>query len=343
MDHQSQEATDVRWLKVVFLAISGRLILPGAPGTTQGDDFVEELRLYPNHGDMRKVRPSIRALEASIRPMEVGAEKGEHVPAFNSEIIWDELFRKTECVAASTNAPHAEDRRALVEELKVVVDEVVEHFCASISTTGVDAKMDAAFGIALYSLSLTFELAHSPGRIFSSGRIMLRTIAECFITLAYLRAKDDATVWLQFRNHGAGRTALVFLKTLKLDEIPDYLDIEKLEMLANEDAWMEVRDIDLGAWASKNLRAMSEDAAVKDVYDKYYDWPSGFAHGSWGAIRDSVLTTCLHPLHRLHRVPHPLQPMPSVLIDCCKLCNRLLDQLNGLYPGFGTRIQWHKR
>ena len=29
IDHQSQEATDVRWLKLVFLAISGKLLLPG--------------------------------------------------------------------------------------------------------------------------------------------------------------------------------------------------------------------------------------------------------------------------------------------------------------------------
>ena len=44
MDHQSQQATDVRWLKLIFMAICGRIVLPAGI-----DEFAEELRLYPNH------------------------------------------------------------------------------------------------------------------------------------------------------------------------------------------------------------------------------------------------------------------------------------------------------
>ena len=271
----------------------------------------------------------------------VASEKGERIPGFDSEAIWNELFRKTDCVLGTHPAPPAEDRKALVDELTTTIDQIIAHFLASISTTGVDARMDASFGIALYALTLTFELAHSPGRIFASGRILLRTIAECLITLTYLRVRDNPTLWGQFRNYGVGQTGLTFLKTSGLDDVPEYLDMEKLEMLANEDTWLEYQDIDFGAWANKNLRAMSEEVGVKDVYDRYYDWPSGFVHGNWGSIRDAAFTTCLNPLHRFHRVPHPLQPMPSVLVDCCKLCNRMLNELNGLYPGFPTGIQWH--
>ena len=57
----------------------------------------------------------------------------------------------------------------------------------------------------------------------------------------------------------------------------------KLEMLANEDTWLEYQDIDFGSWANKNLRTMSEEVCVKDVYDRYSDWPSGFVHGNWGS------------------------------------------------------------
>ena len=342
IDHQSQAATDVRWLKVVFLAISGKLLLPGGPDSPREDDLVEKLRLYPDHGDMRKVRPTIRAIEMTLGPMEVGSEKGARIPGFDSEAIWNELFRKTECVLGTHPAPPAEDRKALVDELTTTVDQIIDHFLVSISTTGVDARLDASFGIALYALTLTFELAHSPGRIFASGRILLRTIAECLITLTYLRVRDNPTLWRQYRNYGVGQTGLAFLKMSGLDDVPDYLDMANLEMLANEDTWLEYQDIDFGAWAKKNLRAISEEVGVKDVYDRYYDWPSGFVHGNWGSIRDAAFTTCLNPLHRFHRVARPLQPMPSVLVDCCKLCNRMLDELNGLYPGFHTRIQWHK-
>lgn len=342
IDHQSQEATDVRWLKVAFLAISGKLLLPGDPELSGEDDIVKQLRLYPDHGDMRKVRPIIRAIEMTLGSMEVGAEKAESVPGFNSEVIWSELFRKTECMVGSYPGPATEDRKSLASELTSIIDELIEHFLASISTTNIDARIDASFGIALYTLTLTYELAFSPGRIFASGRILLRTLAECLITLTYLRVNDNATLWHQYRNYGAGQTGLAFLKTSGLEDVPDYLDMAKLEMLANEDTWLEYQDIDVGAWANKNVRVMSEEAGVKDVYDKYYDWPSGFVHGNWGSIRDAAFTTCLNPLHRFHRIPRPLQPMPSVLIDCCKLCNRMLNELNGLYPGLNRRIQWHK-
>ena len=78
----------------------------------------------------------------------------------------------------------------------------------------------------------------------------------------------------------------LFLKTIDFEEAPDYIDIERLEMLANEDAWIETKDIKLGAWADKNLRAMAQEVGVKDVYDQYYDWTSGFVHGHWGSVRD---------------------------------------------------------
>ncbi|MBU2486447.1 MAG: hypothetical protein KKG78_15295 [Alphaproteobacteria bacterium] len=333
-DHQSQQATDVRWLKLIFLAIIGRMMLP--------PDFVEELRLYPNHGDMRSVRPKIRAAEMSIRMMESGVEKPESVPQPVTEELWKELFRKTRCVPLPRESQAHDIRDELNLELSNLFDDISEHFFSQISNTHVDARCDGAFGLALYSLSLTYELANLPTQILASGRLLLRTQVELFITLAYLRMKDDLTVWSQFRVYGSGQTALAFLKTSDLTEVPDYVDMDKLEMLANEDVWMECRDIPLGAWSGKNLRKMAEEANVKDVYDRYYDWTSGFVHGHWGAIRDTVFTTCVNPLHRLHRIPYAVQPMPSVIKDCCSITNRILDELNTLYPTFKPRISAHK-
>lgn len=333
LDHQSQEATDVRWLKMLFLSIRGWLQL--------SPEAQKELRQYPNWGDMRRARPTIRAMEIGFRSVELGPEKLGHVPQLDSERIWFELFKKTECVIPTREEPSAEELTVLAAELAEILQQLEDHFMGSISTTSVDARMDSAFGLALYSLSLTYELAHIPGKSLSSGRILLRTIAECFITLAFLRAKDDSTIWVQYRNYGAGQTALAFLKTSGSDEVPDYIDLKRLEMLANEDAWMEMLDIKIGSWASKNLREMSEEAGVKGIYDSYYDWPSGFVHGHWGSVRDAVFTTCMNPLHRLHRVPRLIQTMPSILTDCCKLCNQILDELNDLYPDFKPRINWH--
>jgi hypothetical protein len=54
---------------LIFFVITGRMLF----GPAQAD-FVEELRLYPDRGDMRSVRPRIRAAEISLRTMEFGEE-----------------------------------------------------------------------------------------------------------------------------------------------------------------------------------------------------------------------------------------------------------------------------
>lgn len=334
MSHQSQEATDVRWLKLLFLIVCERINV--------SPDQEREIRQYPHRGDMRRVRPTIRAAEVAFRPLESSPEQPDCVPDFDSEEIWLELFQKTKCTFAPQAEPTAANLADLSTELEEILIELRNHFMGSITSTSVDAKLDSAFGLALYSLSLTYELVHAGSRVLPTGRILLRTVAECFITLAFLRKKDESEVWQQYRNYGAGQTALAFLKTSKSDDTPDYINLKRLKMLADEDAWMEMQDIKIGSWADKNLRKMSEEAGVKDVYDDYYDWPSGFVHGQWGSVRDAVFTTCMNPLHRLHRIPMPMRLMPSVLVDCCKLVNRILDELSALYPGLDSRINWHK-
>ena len=103
-------------------------------------------------------------------------------------------------------------------------------------------------------------------------------------------------------------------RQLRADELPDFISLDDLQRYANEDMWQEFTTISLKSWAERNVRKMAEEAGVKDTYDRYYDWSSGYVHGHWGAVRDSVFTVCLNPLHRYHRIPFvPRLDMPSVL------------------------------
>lgn len=210
----------------------------------------------------------------------------------------------------------------------------------NIKSTSVDPRLDGSFGLAINMLTLAMEVSVSPSNNFATGRIILRTIVENYITLKYLSHKDDETIWLQYRNYGSGQTALAFLKNTFADETPDSIDMTRLEMLANEDAWLETKDIAVGNWAKLDLRKMATDSGVKDLYDAYYDWTSGFVHGHWGAVRDASFTVCMNPLHRLHRIPAPRNQMPTVLADCCKICNRGLDEIGKLFPTFKPRVDW---
>ena len=204
--------------------------------------------------------------------------------------FWSECLAKTPCFPINTNFPSTEISTGTTREhLNKVYNLLVEHTHHTQTTSGVDARHDTVFGFGLYSLSLLQELLQIGSCNSISARTTLRTIAENFITLAYLAKKDDAELWQKYRTYGTGQAKKVFLKLDDLQtEIPHFVDLATLEQLANEDMWQEFQTIDLGHWANTNLRKMSEEAGVKDDYDRFYDWASTFAHGHWSAIHDAV-------------------------------------------------------
>ena len=127
---------------------------------------------------------------------------------------------------------------------------------------------------------------------------------------------------------------------MRFDELldaPKFIDISTIETISNEDTWDEFLNINLGNWNSSDLRKMSTEAGIKDIYDKYYSWSSGYVHGSWGAIREACFETCGNPLHRLHRYPR-YRPLPTPVNDICYLFNCILDDLDMMYPKFEHRL-----
>jgi hypothetical protein len=153
-----------------------------------------------------------------------------------------------------------------------------------------------------------------------------------------LTKKNDLELWRTYRIYGSGQAKLAFLKLDELDTKLSYVDIETLEQLANEDIWQEYLPINLGHWEKSNLRAMSDIAEVKTEYDKYYSWTSGYMHGQWAAVRDSVFETCMNPLHRLHRIPRARARMLNDAVpDSCYLADKILEIVSTNYPSFSYR------
>ncbi len=333
-DHQSQKATDIRWIKLMFFIITGKVQFPRTMA-----DRVEDLRLYPERGDMRAVRPMIRATELSFRMIEFGEEGKADLPPPHQMTFWDEVYRKTGCLPQRpTTKPQTADKLH-TRELMLASNLVADHFHATIEHTAIDARHDSSFGLVLNALNLLIESAASYSHSSPIGRSTLRSIVECFITLSFLIAKDDPELWLKHRDHGNGQTKLAFLKNLAAKNVPKFVDLDHLESLANEDRWMEFSDINLGAWSAQNLRTMAIDANLKDIYDTYYDLCSGYTHGHWSAIRDSSFSICFNPLHRFHKIPSRINfGMRSILNDGVTLINRMLDELDKIYPGMTHRI-----
>lgn len=328
LDHQSQEATDCRWLKVLFLILKGQIkFTAGIPRS-----MPEEILDYPHVGDMHSVRPSIRAMEG-------GLELARKTTSWSSA-FWSQCIKATPCGPLKFQDPARELKPGTTLPLvSSAYAQVVRHANETRTTTGLDAKHEIAFGTALFSLGVLRDLLGIGVGQQIIGRVGLRTLLECYVTLSYLAKHDSAETWQSYRTYGAGQTKLAFLKLAGSDSRQTSVSTETLERLANEDMWQDLVSVNLGHWTNSNLRSLSEEAAVKETYDRFYPWTSTYAHGHWGAIRDASFEVCGNPLHRLHRIPRAsTRTLEDVVPDACELTDRILELVQKLYPGLSIRI-----
>ncbi len=323
--HQSEQATHCRWVRLLFLLNAGMLQLP--------QQFVKELTYYPEYGDMRHVRPFIRSSEGVIETLNPTQD------GWPSK-FWSQCLSDTKCYPLEKVPPHvAAPPITTLYQLNQIHGLLVDHEHYTTTTSGVDPRHDTVFGTAYYSVNILRELLENDAGCSIIGRMALRTILECFITLSYLKFKDECDLWMSYRVFGAGQAKLTYLKLNELEKRPCYVDMVTLENLMGEDIWEEFLDIELGHWANANLRKISQEAGVKSEYDCYYSWTSTFSHGHWGAVRDSVYETCGNPLHRMHRIPRPVaRELPSVIPDACRLVDKILEVVSACYPEFPHRV-----
>ena len=132
----------------------------------------------------------------------------------------------------------------------------------------------------------------------------------------------------------------IYLKLKESGYKVSSIEIDEIDSFANEDRSVEFVPINLGHWDSTNLRAISEEVELEPIYDKYYNYTSGFKHANWGAVRESVYQKCLNPLHRFHNMPAIGLPlMPSVTADAIEITNCILKCLSQAYPKFNYRLK----
>lgn len=340
--HQSQEATDCRWIKILCVILGGKLQFPRAM-----EETVRGILEYPNFGDMKSVRPSIRAMEITPAPEENG---GESIWATS---FWKYCFDNTGCFPEEAvnkkiqlrqeklSEEMEESRKVYFPQTKEIRNKLIDHFFETSKTSSIDSRHEGAFGLALYGLSLFIEIIFYRTPLSVTGRLGLRALVEVYITFSYLLQKErvEPRVWDDFRSYGTGQVKLVYLKLQEINSTVSSIELDAMDMIANEDKWLEFVSINLGHWDSANLRKMAEEVGLKDLYDKYYNYTSGFMHGNWGAIRESVFQKCVNSLHRFHRVPtYDLPLMPSVTVDALGIMNKILDCLSLAYPSFEPRF-----
>jgi hypothetical protein len=322
LGHQSEVATDARWVRIMGQIAAGLVHLPH---DAQISSFMD-LTAYPHAGDLRAIRPLIRSMEGAF----AGAEPKTAWPAE----FWRASMNLTSCfpipTRADTNIPPP---IVTVGRVSEIYDAIVVRCNATRVTTAVDPKHDGVFSIALYATAITLELMHIGQATTIMSRLALRTLLEATITLRFLESQNTVELWQAFRTYGAGQAKLAFLKLDDTDRKPTSVRSSVLEDLANEDAWLEFVSVDLGHWAKKDLRRMSEDAGLKDLYDRFYPWTSAYAHSQWHGTRDIVFDTCGNALHRLHRIPRSSpRSVPDAIADAAALLDLILESVDRQFP-----------
>lgn len=348
--HQSQEATDCRWIKIFCQIVGGKLkFIRSSKGMIESFRGILE---YPHYGDLRHISSFIRAGETAPNPLK------ENKSSDWTIFFWKYCFENTSCYPEEdvTNKIQTRQNKLVVEiedieghyieEVISVRNKLIDHFFASAQTSAIDSRHEGAFGITLYSVSIFLEFILNQTSCSISARLGLRALVETYITFEYLlkKEKEEPGVWDDYRSYGTGQIKLIFLKLQELKKTASSIEFDEMDLITNEDKWLEFVPIYLGHWDSTNLRKMAEEVKLKDIYDNFYNYTSGFMHGNWGAVRESVYQRCINPLHRDHRIPiYDLPLMPSVTQDTLEITNKILKCLAIAYPPFEGKISKIKR
>ena len=322
-DHQSLDATDLRYIVLCFSLIVESLCLSGKE--------LKDLELYSilAHEDdkMRYLRPFVRVSELMVLSFEKPCSK--YLKNF-----WQCLSEITECEAYMILFPNEErDTVLYMEKLHSIFVYLSKLLTSSRCT---DEKMLVLLGIATYSYKRLKEC--SEHNLFNSiyGRSCVRILIEDLILMKYL-VSNEAThenIWRDFQFYGIGQYKLILARHReKISPKESHFDPVYIEALVNEYKNEEFINMDTKYFDKQNIRQKAEMVNEKDLYGLYYDYDSSYEHGLWGAIRESALLVCNNPAHRYHCIPDVEDKirLKTVMPDCVMVMNKTLQFLDEIY------------
>ena len=191
--------------------------------------------------------------------------------------------------------------------------------------------------------SLAVEFAAAPGAWTPNcAPILLRAMADVFITLSWILADPDARS-KRFVEDGLGVVKLEVAHRER--ELPQLSSDEEKEaakeIIAAQKAWLAGQrldalvEINLGSWSGLSARKMAEETENLDFYNYVYQPFSSCVHSNWFHISMYNTTACENPAHRWHRLPvmHDFNADAFWLYLCAKYYSktlRVFDRAVGL-------------
>lgn len=325
-DHQSHDATDLRFLVISFLIFKGKVkVLDTVPITTQA------LKEYPysSHEDEK-----MSAYRAAIRAMEIGLNLASENHKF-SDNFWKDIGMITNCEQKFIDYPeNTNNYNGFVSDCYEILQYLIN---SNKENSLCDNKFDVLMGSSIYVVKIFDEIIQNKLGNSILGRQAFRTIIEVFITLKFLLLKesDFSNIWEEYKLYGFSKYKLVLLKAREydFDDRKSHLIPKILEILVNEPKWEEFIDVNFKYFNDLSIREKSELVDEKELYDLFYDYDTNFTHGFWGAIRESSMIFCDSAAHKFHSIPDVTskQKLPDVISDMHGLIKRTLKLISEIY------------
>ena len=328
--NKSDGATDVQYVILTFYAIFRQII----HATKNAKRAFEILCYYQktNHEEweMKIYRPTVRSMFGSVQYMIY-----EHDSEF-IKLFWKELLEIGDCKLEYGRYENEYSiDEAFIEDIKVEFQKlIIDNMHSELE----DTKFNVMIGSSVYALKILNELVECNLRDKVIGRLSLRIIIEIYIMLKYLNKKADEQLdlWEKYQEYGIGKYKLILIKVREMDEFENsHLNPELLDLLVNEQIDEMFQDVDFRNFDSKtNFRDKAIEVDEKELFDVYYDYESSYAHGLWGAVRESSMLKCVNSLHLGHNVPdvHLKKNLADVLPDAVNVFKKLLSFIDENYP-----------
>lgn len=320
--HQSNDATDIRFLALSIMLLKGRIRF-----NVELQDSIEAFHNYAQtkHEDdrMRMYRPLIRTLE--------GAVEADYNSTF-SKTFWSELGDMDLCNLYFIPFEEVPMDKNFYDKTKEVIDILIssnKHVLLE------DDRFITILGLVCYSIKIYGEVLEKNLGNSILGRHANRTIIEVYLILKslILKENEEDTIWGKYQAYGLSKYKLQLLKSREYRYADSHFVEPVIEAIINEPGNEDFLDVDLRYFDDTNIREKSESVGEKLLYGISYDYDTSYVHGFWGAIRESSMLMCDNPLHKFHYVPDISngQNLPDVSIEITKNLKKIIDLLNQSY------------
>ncbi|MEG1940791.1 MAG: DUF5677 domain-containing protein [Eubacterium sp.] len=322
----SFEATDVRYLAVLPKVFFGNLTF-----TEDGLDITAMKNYSTTTHDeeiMALYRPVVRTIEGVQMP-------DDKIDDFVS-LFWKRVMAVTDCKPMAISFKKETNKQKYFK--------FIENTKEAINYLNVKSKektlLDDAYSVLIGSLAYAFKtfievIEHDLGNTII-GRQSIRIIIEIYIMMKYLCLKEaeKPEIWKEYKAYGIGKYKLILLKVRAgMGNDISHITEPLLNAIVNEPMLEEFTDIDLKYFDDIKIRDKAMSIGEKDLYDVAYDYDSSYAHGLWGAVRESSMLSCGNVFHHYHAIPDATatQNLSDVTEDCYKYLVKLIKFVNQKY------------